>query len=215
MQDACNARGLNITSIALFGTVPVVPTDLTLPHKLGYILGPILGVLAILSFFGMMLYLDFEKRSNIKYAENDKDVEAARKGNKPSRFGALAGCLTCAACRGGRSRGAGGKTATTPAAGASPAKQPQQATPNRAAPAAGSPEAVSPQRDPRNLSPLNLFKSGKGKAGTTQPPAQNNDFMTSNPVYGSNAPATPASGGRSPVTDFFRSSSRKVRPPLA
>ncbi len=213
LQDACNARGLNITSIALLGTEPIVPKDLTLPHKLGYILGPILGVLAILCFFGMMLYLDFEKRSNIKHAEHDKDVEAAkRKGNRPSGFGGILSAFFCAACRNSRRRGAASKTASTPAAGVSPAKQPQQTTPNRAAPAAGAPEGVSPTRDPRNLSPLNLFKSGKGGAGAAQPPAQN-DFMTSNPVYGSRTPATPAtpaSGGRSPVTDFFRNSSRKV-----
>ena len=214
MQDACNARGLNITSIALFGTIPVVPTDLTLPHKLGYILGPICGVLAILAFFGALIYLDIEKRSNIKHAENDKDVEAARrKGSRPGCLGALAGILTCAACRGGRNRGAAArKTATTPAAGVSPMKEPQQTTPNRGAPAAGAPAGVSPTRDPRNLSPLNMSKSGKREAGNPQAPAQN-DFMTSNPVYGSQTPATPAtpaSGGRSPVTDFFRNSSRKV-----
>ena len=220
MQDACNARGLNITSIALLGTQPIVPKDLELPHKLGYILGPILGVLAIITFFGAMAFLAYEKHRHIRDAQKNQDVEAAkRKANKPSTLGALTGILTCAACRGGKSRGAAakpaGKAAATPPAGVSPAKQPQQTTPNtRAAPAAGAPEGgVSPTRDPRNLSPLNLFKSGKREAGAAQAPAQN-DFMTSNPVYGSPSPATPASGGRSPVTDFFRSSSRKVQHPL-
>ena len=219
MQDACNARGINITSIALLGTQPVVPTDLTLPHKVGYILGPILAVLAIVAFFGSMFFLAHEKHRNIRDAQDEKDMEAGKHaGHRPNRFGALAGILTCAACRGGRSRGAAAKpaqkAAAAPAAGPSPAKQPQLATPKaRAAPATGAPEAVSPSRNPRNLSPLNLFKSGnRREAGANHPPAQN-DFMTSNPVYGSRTPATPAtpaSGGRSPVTDFFRSSSRKV-----
>lgn len=218
LQDACNARGINITSIALLGTQPVVPTDVTLPHKIGYILGPILAVLAIVAFFGSMFFLAHEKHRNIRDAQDEKDMEASKhEGSRPSRFGALAGILTCAACRGSRNRGAAAKpapeTTTAPAADVSPAKQPQLATPNaRAAPAAGGPEGVSPTRDPRNLSPLNLFKSGRREAGAAQPPAQN-DFMTSNPVYGSRTPATPAtpaSGGRSPVTDFFRSGSRKV-----
>jgi len=91
----------------------------------------------------------------------------------------------------------------------------QQVTPNaKAAPAAGAAAGVSPARDRRNLSPLNLFKGGKRDTSAAQPQAQNqNTFLTSNPMYGSNTPATPAtpvSAGRSPVGNFFRSSSSKV-----
>ncbi len=145
-------------------------------------------------------------------------MEAARrKGSRPGCLGALAGILTCAACRGGRNRGAAArKTATTPAAGVSPMKEPQQTTPNRGAPAAGAPAGVSPTRDPRNLSPLNMSKSGKREAGNPQAPAQN-DFMTSNPVYGSQTPATPAtpaSGGRSPGHRLFQKQQQKGVAPI-
>lgn len=120
MQDACNSRGLNVTSIALLGTVPIVPKDVTLPHKVGYILGPILGVLFIAFFFGMMSFLAWEKHRDISKAQ-DVESNNPKAGNKPRRAGALGGLLGCLACQRGRGSGAAaepaGKTAS-PAKGA-------------------------------------------------------------------------------------------------
>ena len=229
MQDACNARGLNITTISLLGTVPIVPVDVTLPHKVGYILGPILAVFCIAFFFGMMSFLAWEKNRNIKSAQ---DVEGQKPvSKKPGTAGkaGMAGMLAGLASRfrGGRSnkkaaaaqptatRGAVNGTANgaAPAAAGDTTMQPQQMTPNGKGAALTGPEAaaaaelgVSPARDPRNLSPLSLFKGGGRRAGRTKTPRPQDDFMTSNPMYGSSTPATPgsaASGKRSPVMDFF------------
>ena len=120
MQDACNSRGLNVTTIALYATVPIVPVDVTLPHKVGYILGPILGVLFIALFFGMMSFLAWEKHRDISKAQ-DVESNNPKAGNKPRRAGALGGLLGCLACQRGRGGGAAaepaGKTAS-PAKGA-------------------------------------------------------------------------------------------------
>lgn len=213
MQDACTQRGLNVTSIALLGTVPIVPVLIEKNHTVGYVLGPILAVLAIASFFGAMAYLAYEKHRDIKDAQ---DVEGGKPKARRGGLSALAGILTCAACRGGRSRRSAAAKCAAPGAGAgaAPLKE-QELTPNsKGAPAAG----VSPARDPRNLSPLNLFKGGRRTGGAAAAPAvaQNEDFMTHNPMYGSGtpgAPATPgsaASGGRTPVADFFRRSSSQL-----
>ena len=226
LQDACNARGLNITTISLLGTVPIVPVDITLPHKVGYILGPILAVFFIAFFFGMMSYLAWEKNRNIKSAQDVEGQKTVGKPGKAGRAGMLAGLAS--RFRGGRSgkkaapaqptaaRGAANGTANgaAPAAAGHTAMQPQQMTPNgKGSAALTGPEAaaaaelgVSPARDPRNLSPLSLFKSGGRRSGRTETPRPQDDFMTSNPMYGSSTPATPgsaASGKRSPVMDFF------------
>ena len=111
MQDACNSRGLNVTSIALLGTVPIVPVDVTLPHKVGYILGPILGVLFIVAFFGMMSFLAWEKHRDVSKAQ-DVESNNPKAGNKPGRFGALGGLLACLACRRGRGGGAAADSAS-------------------------------------------------------------------------------------------------------
>ena len=197
-----------MTSIALLGTVPIVPVLLELNHKVGYILGPILGVMFIIAFFGMMSFLAWEKHRDIAHAQ---DVEKAKPA--PKKRSRLMAVLTCAACRGaGSRRGAKAppSAAATPAMGATPVK-PGQAAAAQAGAGAGA--GVSPGRDPRNLSPLNLFKGGKGASPAPAQAQGSNNFMTSNPVYGSTTPATPgsaASGARSPVADFFKRSSSQV-----
>ena len=203
-----------------------MPVDVTLPHKVGYILGPILAVCFIAFFFGMMSYLAWEKHRNIKNAqdvEGQKPVGKPGTGGKPGMLAGLASRF-----RGGRSgrkagtaqptatKGAANGTANgaVPAASEDTAMQPQQMTPNGKAAALTGPEAaaatelgVSPTRDPRNLSPLSLFKGGGRRSGRTDTTRPQDDFMTSNPMYGSSTPATPGSaastGKRSPVMDFF------------
>jgi hypothetical protein len=164
----------------------------------------------IIAFFGMMSFLAWEKHRDIAHAQ---DVESAKPA--PNKRTGLMAVLTCAACRGGgggsrRGAKASPSAAATPVMGATPLK-PGQAAATQAGAGAGA--GVSPGRDPRNLSPLNLFKGGKGASPAPAQAQGSNDFMTSNPVYGSTTPASPgsaASGARSPVADFFKRSSSQV-----
>lgn len=59
-------------SVVLLATVPIVPVLVELNHKVGYIVGPTLAVLAIVAFFGTLLFLHLEKARDLRASRGEK-----------------------------------------------------------------------------------------------------------------------------------------------
>jgi hypothetical protein len=58
--------GLDVESIVLLASIPIVPVPPSHDYKIGYILGPVLAVVAIVGFFGTVLFLQLEKVADIR-----------------------------------------------------------------------------------------------------------------------------------------------------
>ena len=72
MQESCQSKGLDVQSIVLLATVPIVPVPIELNHKVGYIIGPTLAVLAIFAFFGTLFFLNLEKERDLRASRGEK-----------------------------------------------------------------------------------------------------------------------------------------------
>lgn len=72
MQESCQSKGLDVQSIVLLATVPIVPVPVELNHKVGYIVGPTLAVLAIFAFFGTLFFLHLEKERDLRASRGEK-----------------------------------------------------------------------------------------------------------------------------------------------
>ena len=72
LQESCTAKGLDVQSVVLLATVPIVPVPIQLNHTVGYILGPVLAVLAIFAFFGTLFFLHLEKERDLRASRGQK-----------------------------------------------------------------------------------------------------------------------------------------------